>query len=303
MAGEFGRQVWSGAVREAFLRGLASHGSVRRACRETGMAPSGAYDVRRRDRDFAGLWDTALARVFGERQARAAAAAERRARDTAMFEGYRPRPNGWTDRRTRIFLRALGETGSVRDACMRARITDNSAYRMRRRFPKFAAAWEKALDETIPTLEQAAWERAVEGWEEVVWKDGVEVSRKRRFSDGLLRYLIERAAGGRPGRKASEKELIAFAREAAHAAGGYFETRATSEETDAAIMKKLDMIDKARALEAADRAAAEAAEAAAAAGDGAGAAGAAGEDAGRAAGGVPPVARRVSPLPRITGCP
>ncbi|MEP9361298.1 hypothetical protein [Sphingomonas sp. KR3-1] len=78
-----------------------------------------------------------------------------------------PRSDGWTERRTRIFLRA--------------RISDNSAYNMRSRDPKFAAAWEKALDATIPTLEQAAWERAVEGWDEIVWKDGVEVSRRRRL--------------------------------------------------------------------------------------------------------------------------
>ena len=54
MAGEFGRLRWSGAVREAFLRGLAAHGSVRRACPETGMSVAGAYHRRRIDPEFAG---------------------------------------------------------------------------------------------------------------------------------------------------------------------------------------------------------------------------------------------------------
>jgi len=253
MAGEFGRLRWSGAVREAFLRGLAAHGSVRRACRETGMSTAGAYDVRRRDPDFEKLWLKAVARAGEVRAAGLAAAGQKAERRDGMFGKYRRRHDGWTETRTRIFLRALSETGCVRDACARARISNQSAYRMRRRDDKFAEAWARALDRALPTLEQAAWERAVEGWDEVVWKDGVEVSRKRRFSDGLLKFLLERlvaGAGVKPRHGASQKELVAFAQEAAKAAGGFFGQRARPEDTDAAILKKLEMIDKARAIEA-----------------------------------------------------
>lgn len=263
MAGEFGRQRWSGAVREAFLRGLAAHGSVRRACRETGMSTAGAYWVRKHDPDFARLWGRAVARAGEARAARLAEAAAKHERRDGMFGAYRKRRDGWTEMRVRIFLRALSETGCVRDACVRARISSTSAYRMRQRDAKFAEAWARALDRALPTLEQAAWERAVMGWDEVVWKDGVEVSRKRRFSDALLRFLINHAGAGQPRRKLSEKELVAQARAAAYAAGGYFELRATSEETDAAILRKLDAIDRARAREAAEEAERAAAEAAA----------------------------------------
>ncbi len=259
MAGEFGRLRWSGEVREAFLRGLAAHGSVRRACRETGMSTAGAYHARRGDPDFARLWARAVARSGEARAERLADAGKQAERRDGMFGGYRKRRDGWTEVRVRIFLRALSETGCVRDACARARISSVSAYRMRQRDAKFAEAWAKALDRALPTLEQAAWERAVIGWDEVVWKDGVEVSRERRFSDALLRFLINHAGAGQPHRKLSEKELIAQARAAAYAAGGYFELRATSGETDAAIMRKLDAIDRARAREAAEKAAAEAA--------------------------------------------
>lgn len=254
MAGEFGRQRWSGAVREAFLRGLAAHGSVRRACRETGMSTAGAYGVRRRDAGFAKLWEKAVARAGGERAARLAEAAGKAGRRDGMFGDYRTRRDGWTEMRTRIFLRALAETGCVRDACARARISSVSAYRMRQRDAKFARAWERALDEAAPTLEQAAFERAVEGWDEVVWKDGVEVSRKRRYSDALLRFLIERGVAGQPRRNASQKELVAFAQTAAKAAGGFFGQRARPEDTDAAIMRNLDMIDRHRAMVAAEEA-------------------------------------------------
>ncbi|WP_137864044.1 MULTISPECIES: hypothetical protein [unclassified Sphingomonas] len=251
MAGEFGRQRWSGAVREAFLRGLASHGSVRRACREAGMNVAGAYGVRERDPDFARLWEKAVARAGAERAARLAEAAGKATRRDGMFRDYRQRHDGWTQSRTRAFLRALSETGCVRDACVRARISNTSAYRMRRRDAKFAEAWERALDRVAPMLEQAAYERAVEGWDEIVWRNGAEFSRKRRYSDGLLRLLIERGGtAGQPRRLASQKELIAFARTAAKAAGGFFGQRANPEDTDRAILKKLEMIDRARTLEA-----------------------------------------------------
>jgi hypothetical protein len=267
MAGEFGRLRWSGAVREAFLRGLAAHGSVRRACRETGMGVPGAYYRRKIDPEFSKLWDKAVARAGEARAARLAEAGRKARRRGGMFGDYRQRHDGWTEVRTRIFLRALSETGCVRDACARARISSTSAYRMRQRDAKFAEAWARALDRALPTLEQAAWERAVQGWDEVVWKDGVEVSRKRRFSDGLLKLLLERLVAGsgvKPRHGASQKELVAFAQEAAKAAGGFFGQRARPEDTDAAILRNLAMIDKARALEreeAEARAAREAAEA------------------------------------------
>jgi molybdenum-dependent DNA-binding transcriptional regulator ModE len=260
MAGEFGRLRWSGAVREAFLRGLAAHGSVRRACRETGMSAPGAYWVRKHDPDFEKLWLKAVARAGEAQAARLAEAAAKVARRDGMFGDYRQRRDGWTPARTRMFLRALSETGCVRDACARANISNVSAYRMRKRDLAFARAWEKALDTAAPTLEQAAFERAVEGWDEIVWKDGIEVSRKRRYSDALLRFLLARGRPGQAAQGKSQGELVRIAHAAARAAGGIFATRVTSEETDAAIMKKLDMIDRARAQAAAD-AAAEAAAA------------------------------------------
>jgi len=301
MAGEFGPQRWTGAVREAFLRGLAAHGGVRRACRENGVSTSGAYGVRARDPDFARLWDAAVARVQAARRARIQTAASKGRRRDGLFRDYRPRSDGWTEWRTRRFLRALAETGCVRDACVQARISDQSAYRMRRRDAKFAAAWEKALDESVPTLEQAAWERAVEGWDEIVWKDGVEVSRKRRYSDALLKFLLDRrdVSGLRvPGRNASRKELVAFAEAAAKAAGGFFGERADPEDTNRAILKKLEMIDRARAMEAAEDAEREAARTA-----GAGEADRDGTEDWEDEGTVAPPPPSPAVFPRITGCP
>jgi len=107
---------------------------------------------------------------------------------------YRVRHDGWTPQRQRAFLRALGETGCVRDACARARISTTSAYRMRRRSEAFDRAWRRALAKVAPTIEQAAFERAVNGWEEPVWHGGKIVGHRRRYSDGLLRLLLTRGA-------------------------------------------------------------------------------------------------------------
>lgn len=105
---------------------------------------------------------------------------------------YRVRHDGWTPQRRRAFLRALSETGCVRDACARARISNTSAYRMRKRCATFARAWDRALTKVAPTIEQAAFERAVNGWEEPVWHGGKLVGYRRRFSDSLLRLLLTR---------------------------------------------------------------------------------------------------------------
>ncbi len=107
------------------------------------------------------------------------------AKGAAMMTGsdekpHRIRRDGWTSLRRRAFLRALGETGSVRDACARVQVSRAAAYALKRRCAAFATAWERALAEVAPTIEQAAYERAVNGWDEAVWYGGVIVGQRRR---------------------------------------------------------------------------------------------------------------------------
>ncbi len=168
-------------------------------------------------------------------------------RGAGLIGDYRVRRDGWTEARQRAFLRALSETGCVRDACARVQISSTSAYRMRRRSAAFERAWERAIARAVPTLEQAAYERAVIGWDEPVYQGGKLVGARRRYSDSLLRLLIQRGdlrAAQRSGTGKSEAELIAIAREAAHAAGGFFSTSATAEETDRSLLRKLDGLAK-----------------------------------------------------------
>jgi hypothetical protein len=180
---------------------------------------------------------------------------EGRAKASGLIDDLRVRHDGWTAARQRAFLRALSETGCVRDACARARISNTSAYRMRQRSEAFARAWDRAIDKVMPTIEQAAYERAVLGWEEPIIQGGKVVGARRRYSDSLLRLLLQRGAAApaeQPGRPRDQAALIAEAHRAARAAGGIFETAATEEETNRALERKLDAVARRLAQEEAD---------------------------------------------------
>ncbi|GAA4222603.1 hypothetical protein GCM10022253_31440 [Sphingomonas endophytica] len=105
---------------------------------------------------------------------------------------FRHRHDGWTPLRQTVFLRALRETGCVRSACDRVGLSSTSAYRVKRRIPAFGAAWDAALAYRLPALERAAYERAVEGWLEPIVYKGEVVAHRRRYSDAMLRLLLQR---------------------------------------------------------------------------------------------------------------
>lgn len=172
-----------------------------------------------------------------------------------LIEGLRVRHDGWTPVRQRTFLRALAEMGCVRDACARAGISNVSAYRMKKRSDAFSRAWDRALAKAAPTIEQAAYERAVIGWEEPIVQGGKVVGAKRRYSDSLLRLLVQhgmvRADAAAAARTRSQYELIAEAERAAKAAGGLFVTHVSQEETDRALEAKLAAVERRLAREAA----------------------------------------------------
>ena len=57
----------------------------------------------------------------------------------------RSRRGGWSPRRQADFLGFLAETGSVLAACERVGLSREAAYKLRRRDPVFALAWDVAL--------------------------------------------------------------------------------------------------------------------------------------------------------------
>jgi hypothetical protein len=248
MAGNITHRRWTAEDRANFLKALAETGTVRGAAAAIGRSVAGAHCVRQREPEFAEAWDHVLGRVRSAwDDARSAVVTVPK---TGKLTGYRLRHDGWTEARQASFLRALSMTGCVRDACAQARISDTSAYRHRKRSTGFARAWDRALAKAMPTIEQEAYRRAVEGWDETVWRNGEPYTVKRRYSDSLLRLLLQRGDAAAGNGNASPAELVQRARDAARAAGGHFYTRATREETDAALLKKIEMIEKARKIDA-----------------------------------------------------
>lgn len=128
---------------------------------------------------------------------------------------FRHRHDGWTPARQVAFLRALRETGCVKAACRHVGLSTTSAYRVKRRIPAFGDAWEQALAFMAPVLERAALQRAVEGWLEPIVYKGEVVAHRRRYSDAMLRLLLQREDARKvtapPARKTDERREAANA--------------------------------------------------------------------------------------------
>jgi len=125
----------------------------------------------------------------------------------------RPRHDGWTAERQRIFLTALAETGTVSTACEEAGITPRSAYRLRAdpRGADFAKAWDAALQLAVGRLTAIAFERATRGVPKEIWRDGQLVGHIREPSDRMLIFLLRHLAPSRFGREAGTAPAVAVA--------------------------------------------------------------------------------------------
>ena len=102
------------------------------------------------------------------------------------------RHDGWTAERQRAFIAALAETGCVSEACAEVGITPRSAYRLREH-PKaraFSEAWDHAISMASARLASIAFERAIHGSVERIYRNGELVEERRKTSDKLLMWLL-----------------------------------------------------------------------------------------------------------------
>ena len=104
----------------------------------------------------------------------------------------RRRHDGWTACRQRAFIAALAETGCISEACAEVGITPRSAYRLRQHpdAEAFRKAWDHAQSLAATRLTAMAWERAIHGGHDRLYKDGVLVAPRRKASDRLLMWLL-----------------------------------------------------------------------------------------------------------------
>ena len=101
------------------------------------------------------------------------------------------------DERRAIFLHVLEQHGQTAKAARAAGVSATTAYDHRNRDKDFNEAWAEALEHFRDRLEVEAYRRAVDGVDEPVYQQGMEVGVVRRFSDSLLTLLLK---GHRPER-------------------------------------------------------------------------------------------------------
>jgi hypothetical protein len=95
-------------------------------------------------------------------------------------------------KRRQIFLKHLSRTGKVIVAARAAGFTNSTyLYRVRDEDEEFAKQWDAALYASADLLEEAAWDRAVEGVEKPILFKGEVVATEVQYSDALLIRLLE----------------------------------------------------------------------------------------------------------------
>lgn len=182
--------------------------------------------------------------------------------DNPFMPGLRVRSDGWTAARTRVFLAVLGRTGCVTDAARIAGVSTTSVNRSRALFAPFDRACGEAIARALRGLEAVAYERAVEGRETVILRSGKEVERRIVPSDSLLGLLLKRGdlKGGQNVHLTPEEAAAYVLPEAVrdrflsreeffsgivfdNATPGHPKVQvATQEETDAALIKRIEML-------------------------------------------------------------
>jgi hypothetical protein len=109
------------------------------------------------------------------------------------------KPRKLTDAAKQAAIRAMEKTGNKAAAAMAAGISMETFYKKTgtmesRCDPEFREAIELAHEKYVLSLEQEAYRRAVEGWDEDKIGAGGMLYSVRKFSDPLLIHLLKKKA-------------------------------------------------------------------------------------------------------------
>lgn len=96
----------------------------------------------------------------------------------------------WTLDRQADFLAHLAMTTNVRASAEAVGMSEQGTYRLRWRSPAFKEAWEIAKAEGYVKLEWVLLNRAIEGVDKPVLKDGKQVGSVKEYSDRLGLSLL-----------------------------------------------------------------------------------------------------------------
>jgi hypothetical protein len=96
----------------------------------------------------------------------------------------------WTLERQAAFLGHLAINPNVKAAAQAVGMSEQGVHRLRQRSPEFRAAWETALDEGYVRLEAILLERAINGVEKTLVRNGEKNGTIVEFSDRLGLSLL-----------------------------------------------------------------------------------------------------------------
>ena len=102
------------------------------------------------------------------------------------------RHDGWTRQRRRSFLEALAEGQRIERACAQVGMSKTSAYKLRRRDPRFAFAWSAALQYARPDRVLSLLNPAVDGQVRIVTRKDGSVVRHHGFDNRAAMAQLSR---------------------------------------------------------------------------------------------------------------
>ncbi|GAA4001592.1 hypothetical protein [Sphingomonas humi] len=104
-----------------------------------------------------------------------------------------PRHDGWTPRVRAVFLEALRDCGHITAALAAVGRARSGAYALRARDPAFRAAWDQALLDARPVLDDQLLSRAMSGTRTVVLDtDGRVVATYCDKDNRLMQRMLSR---------------------------------------------------------------------------------------------------------------
>jgi hypothetical protein len=112
------------------------------------------------------------------------------------------RHDGWTAEKQIRFIQALADTSCVEDACRRVGMSDSAAYKLRNRpcGAPFRRAWDAALDCSAHRLEQASFDRTINGVARPIFHNGEQVGEWRYYDERLTMFLLRHRRPARYGK-------------------------------------------------------------------------------------------------------
>ena len=100
-------------------------------------------------------------------------------------------PRDWSKAKAARFLKVLGDTCNVSEACRRSRVPMTVAYRRRKMDAGFRAEWAEMIAIGYQRLEAVLLERAFNGTEKVITKRDGSEERMREYPNQLGLMLLK----------------------------------------------------------------------------------------------------------------